>query len=154
MGARAGTDVPRIASPSPPARSRAVLLATFDVPVLDAATTFAVDAAVEAGQPLLVVNVVGGRFYPAAGMPIPYSIVHEEVEASLDRPATLAASLGVRAERLRVLTPRPIDALIEVVRERDPAVVVVGADPERMPRRRYAKILRALRDRTQCLLWP
>ncbi len=131
-----------------------MLLATFDVPLLDDAAAFAVDAAVEAGQPLFVVNVVGGRFYPAAGMPVPYSIVHEEVEASLQRPATLAASLGVRTERLRLLTPRPVDALIEVVRERDPAVVVVGADPRRMPRRRYWKALRALRDRTSCLIWP
>lgn len=154
MSARAGTDVPRAVSPSPPARSRAVLLATFDVPVLDDATTFAVDAAVEAGHPLLVVNVVGGRFYPAAGMPVPYSIINEEVEASLERPATLAASLGVKAERLRVLTPRPVDALIEVIGERSPAMVVLGADPARMPRRRYAKTLRALRDRTPCLLWP
>ncbi len=154
MPTRAGTDIPRPATGARATPSRPVLLATFDVPIVDDAASFAVDSAVETGQPLIVLNVVGGRYFPAPGMPVPYSIVHEEVEASLRRPAALAASLGVRAERLRVLTPRPVEALIEVIGERAPAVVVVGADPERMPRRRYAKALRALRDRTPCLLWP
>jgi hypothetical protein len=154
VGARAGTDVPLLVARLPDGGSRPVLLATFDVPIVEDASSFAVDTAVETGRQLVVVNIVGGRYFPAPGVPVPYSVVHEEVEASLARPATLAASLGVRAERLRVLTPRPVKALIEVIGERSPAVVVLGADPARMPRRRYAKALRALRERTPCLLWP
>ena len=38
--------------------SRPVILATFDVPVRPDAAAFAVDSAVESGQPLLLVNVV------------------------------------------------------------------------------------------------
>ena len=124
------------------------------MPVVEDAASFAVASAVETGRPLIVVNVVGGRYFPSPGMPLPYAIVDEQVEASLTAPTRLAASLGVRAERLRVLTPRPVEALIEVVAEQRPSLVVLGADPGKMPRRRYAKALRALRDRTPCLLWP
>lgn len=154
MTLRAGTDVPLRAPPSRAARSGPVLLATFDVPVTDEAAAFAVDTAVETGKPLLVVNVVGGQYFPTPGVPIPYSVRHDEVEDSLAQPAALAVSLGVQAERLRVLTPRPIPALVEIVSERRPSIVVVGADPGRMSRRRYAKALRALDERTTCLLWP
>ena len=48
--------------------SRPVMLVTFDVPVRTDAATFAVDSAVESGQPLLLVNmthVVGYLFLRA-----------------------------------------------------------------------------------------
>ena len=88
------------------------------MPLLEEAAGLAVDAAVENGRPLLVANVIGGRYYPLPGMPVPEAIVLEEVEASLRAPSQLAAALGVRTERIRVLTPRPIAALVELVGER------------------------------------
>jgi nucleotide-binding universal stress UspA family protein len=139
---------------APPTRARPVLLATFDVAVLDQAAALAVDSSVENGQPLVVVNVIGGRFFPTPGVPVPEPIVLDEVEASLRAPAQLAASLGVRAERLRVLTPRPVEALIELVAEREPGLLVIGADPSKMPKRRYARALSRIRERTACLVWP
>jgi nucleotide-binding universal stress UspA family protein len=131
-----------------------VLLVTLDVPIVDAAATLAVEAAVEAGRPLVVANVVGGHYLPAPGIPLPTAVVAEDVEASLRMPAELAASLGVATERLRVLTPRPVAALVELAHEREAGLVVLGADPSRVPRRRYAKVVRALHERTTALVWP
>ncbi len=154
MSSRAGTDRPLAGLRAPGPGARPVLLVTFDVPLLDHAAELAVDAAVENGQPLLIANVIGGRYYPMPGMPLPEAIVREDVEASLRAPARLAASLGVVAERLRVLTPRPVEALVELVAERAPGLVVLGADPDRMRRRQHGKALRAVRERTTCLVWP
>jgi hypothetical protein len=154
MGARAGVDRPAAPVVAPGAGSRPILLVTFDVPLLAEASALAVDAAVENGQPLVVANVIGGRYFPMPGMPVPDAIVRADVEESLREPTRLAVALGVRTERLRVLTPRPVEALVELVSERRPGLVVVGADPERMRRRLHARALRALRERTRCLVWP
>ena len=132
--------------------SRPVLLATFDVPLTTDSIRLAVESAVEAGRPLVVVNVVGGRFFPIPGAPLD-AIVTPEVEASLRDPAELAVALGVATERLRVLTPRPIEALVELVAERRPSLVVLGPDPARLRRRFWEKAKRRLRERTSCLVW-
>lgn len=133
--------------------ARPVMLATLDVPVAPDAARVAVDSAVESGQPLLVVNVVARPFLPAvhAGWDTPSE---PEVEESLRAPAELAASLGVAAERLRVLSPHPIDALVELVQEREPGLLVLGADPNRLRKRFRAKVERRVRERTTCLVWP
>jgi len=135
-------------------RSRPVLLATIDVPFDPAATMAAVDAAIESGHGLIVANVVE---LP----PLPLSVVMgydqldytEEMERSLSEPAHLAASFGVPAERLRVRSPRPVEALLEVARERQPGLLVFGPDRARLSKRRYARAARAVRDGATCLLW-
>jgi len=149
----------RTAPPAPAQRyesgaSRPVLLTTFDVPILPDAATLAVDAAVEAGRPLIVVNVIGGSFYPSHAAPAPTPIVRPEVEDSLRTPAELAASLGVTTERLRVLSPHPIEALVELVEERRPGLLVIGSDPERLGRRFRKKLGRRVDEKTSCLVWP
>jgi nucleotide-binding universal stress UspA family protein len=100
------------------------------------------------------VNLIGGTFFPSNSAPAPTPVVTPEVEESLRAPAELAASLGVAAERLRVLSPRPLEALVEIVGEREPGLLVLGSDPSRMRRRRYEKIVRRIHDRTSCLVWP
>jgi nucleotide-binding universal stress UspA family protein len=130
------------------------MLATFDVPFDPRAVTLAVDAAVEAGQPLLVANVVE---LP----PLPMSIVMgydqleytPQMDASMRAPAELAASLGVVVERIRVKTLRPVEALLQVVKERRPGLLVFGPDRAIMSRRRYLKAARAVRDEATCLVW-
>ena len=148
----------RIAPPTSPERagnaSRPVLLTTFDVPILDDAAAVAVDAAVETGRPLIVVNVIGGAFYPSHSAPPPAPVVLPEVEESLRAPAELAASFGVVTERLRVLSPRPIEALVELVDERRPGLLVIGADPSRLRRRFLSKLDRRVHEKTSCLVWP
>jgi nucleotide-binding universal stress UspA family protein len=97
---------------------RPVLLATLGVPFEPAAAAFAVDAAVESGQPLLVVNVVE---LPPLGMSVNMGYdqlpENEDDARALRAPAQLAQSLGVPVERLRVKSPRPVAALLELTAE-------------------------------------
>lgn len=131
---------------------RPVLLATLDVPFAEDATEFAVDAAVESGKPLILLNV-------AEVLPTTYTVLgwgyveREELQDALRKPAELAQSLAVRVERLRVVSPHPVDALLEVVAERDPALLVFGPDRTQLSRRRYRKAERAVRERAACLVW-
>jgi hypothetical protein len=132
-----------------------VLLATLDVPLTAEASVLAIDTAVENGQPLLVVNVVAASFFTlVANTPVADPIVEPDVEESLRAPTRLGSSLGVEVERLRVVTPRKIDALVELVGERRPGLLVFGADPQRMRGRRYRRALDRLHARTACLVWP
>jgi hypothetical protein len=71
----------------------------------------------------------------------------------LCKPAELAQSLAVRVERLRVCSPHPIDALLEVAAERNPAILVFGPDRGHLPSRRYRRAERAVRERASCLVW-
>jgi nucleotide-binding universal stress UspA family protein len=135
-----------------PSAGRPVLLATLDVPFSEEATAFAVDSAVESGQPLVIVNVA--EVLPTAYTFLGYGYVErEKLQDALRKPAELAHSLAVQVERLRVCSPHPVDALLEVVAERDPAVLVFGPDRRHLPARRYRRAERAVRERTSCLVW-
>jgi nucleotide-binding universal stress UspA family protein len=132
--------------------NRPVLLATLDVPFADEAIAFAVDSAVENGQPLIVVNA-------AEIPPTPWSLLgygyieREELQDELRKPAELAQSLAVLVERLRVCSPHPIDALLELVAERRPGLLVFGPDSSRLKPRRYRRAAKRIRDRSTCLVW-
>ena len=133
-------------------RGRPVLLATLDVPYAEEAVSFAVDAAVENGQPLLFVNAA--EVLPTAFSLLGYGYVErDDLQEALDEPVKLAVSLAVQVERLRVCSPHPIDALLEVVAERDPGVLVFGPDPRHLSGRRYRRAERAVRKRASCLVW-
>jgi hypothetical protein len=132
---------------------RPVLLATMGAPFDLEAAAVAVDAAVESGEPLIVANVV--ELLP---LPLSSMLGHDHIESDEDAdalraPAELARSLGVAVERLRVRSPRPVDALLELVAERDPALLVFGPDRARLPARRYRKAAKAVRERATCLVW-
>jgi nucleotide-binding universal stress UspA family protein len=132
--------------------ARPVLLATLDVPFSEEAMAFAVDAAVENGQPLVLVNAA--EVLPTTYTVLGYGYVEkEELQEALRKPAELARSLAVSVERLRVCSPHPVDALLEVVAERDPGVLVFGPDPRHLSRRRYRRAERAVRKRASCLVW-
>jgi nucleotide-binding universal stress UspA family protein len=133
---------------------RPVLLATLGVPFEPEASAFAVDAAVETGEPLIVANVVE---LPPLGMSVAMGYDQlpdppEEAEA-LRAPAELAHSLGAKVERLRVRSPRPVEALLQLTAERGPGLLVFGPDRTRLKRRTYRKAATALRRRASCLVW-
>ena len=133
--------------------TRPIMLATLEVPFDADAAAFAVDTAVEAGQPLIVANVVELLLAPcslALGYDRPES--PEDTEA-LRAPAVLAHSLGVKVERLRVRSPHPIDALLEVVAEWSPGILVFGPDRSALKPRLYRKAVRKIRDQAPCLVW-
>lgn len=129
------------------------MLVTFDVPVREDAASLAVDTAVESGQPLVVVNLVELSIRPMTSSWGSEVVVLDDVEASLRAPAELAASLAVRVERLRVVSPRPLTALFELVGERTPGLLVVGAEVRRMGLRAYRKASSKIRETAPCLVW-
>jgi nucleotide-binding universal stress UspA family protein len=125
------------------------MMAPFD----PRAASFAVEAAVESGQPLIVAVIV-----PLEPLPMSIALRYDQIDSPADAesflaPAELAHSLGVRVERLRIRSPRPIEALIELVAERQPGLLVFGSDRSRLSTRRYRKAVKALRERVTCLVW-
>jgi nucleotide-binding universal stress UspA family protein len=131
---------------------RPVLLATLDVPFSEEATAFAVDTAVENGKPLVVVNAAEVLVTAYALLGYGY-VERDDLQEALRKPAELAHSLAVRVERLRVCSPHPVDALLEVAAERNPAILVFGPDRAHLPSRRYRRAERAVRERASCLVW-
>lgn len=133
---------------------RPVLLATIDAPFDEEAATFAVESALECGQPLIVANVLQIPLAPlcvAMGYgPLDPS---EEDAASLRAPAELAHSFGVNLERLRVLSPHPIDALLELVNERKPGLLVFAPDRAAVKPRVYRKAAKRITAKANCLVW-
>jgi hypothetical protein len=137
-----------------PARGRPILLATLEAPFDEAAAAFAVDAAVECGQPLIVADIVEIPLGPLClNMGYGTLDVAGDGGAGFAAPAELAHALGVEVERLRVRSPRPIAALLELVAEREPGLLVFGPDRSKLGRRRYRKAARAIRDRAACLVY-
>jgi hypothetical protein len=137
-----------------PAGERPVLLATIEVPFEEAAAAFAVDSAVECGQPLLVVNVHEIPLGPLCiGMGYGSLEPGEDEAAGLKAPAELAHALGVQIERLRVMSPHPVAALLELAAERRPGLLVFGPDRARLKPRRYRTAVRRIRDASPSLLW-
>ena len=133
--------------------SHPVMLVTFDVPFEPEATALAVDTAVESGQPLIIVNAAEVPLGPIS-LAMGYEYVGtQDVEDALREPAALAKALAVEVERLRLCSPRPIEALLELVAERRPGLLVVGPDRARMRKRTYAKLAKKIRARAACLVW-
>ena len=145
---------PAARDPGAAGRTRPVVLATLGVEFAPEAVELAVDAAVEAGRPLLVVNAVE---LPPLAMSVTMGYERLEdppkLDASLRTPAELAASLGVAVERLRVRSLRPVPALLELVVARDAGLLVFGPDPGRLRRWRFRRAVRTLREQAPCLVW-
>jgi nucleotide-binding universal stress UspA family protein len=136
------------------AGGRPVLLATLEVPFDDDAAAFAVDAAVECGQPLILVTVVEMPLGPMCVL-MGYGDLEprEEDAARFRAPAELAHTLGVEVERLRVRSPHPVDALLDVVAERAPGLLVFGPDRSQLKPRLFRKMVKKIRERVTCLVW-
>ena len=138
---------------APRGKSRPVVVATLEAPLTDEAARVGVDAAVETGQPLLVVNAVESLLAPC-GLVLGYDYVAPpDVEESLRSPAALAHSLGVRVERFCLRSPRPVEALLDLVLERGTGLLVVGPDRARIGRWRYRRAVRKIRAGAPCLVW-
>ncbi len=135
-----------------PDGARPVLLATLDVPFDEEAMAFAVDAAVENGQPLVVVNAA--QILPTTWALLGYGYIErDDLQHELLKPAQLAHSLAVHVERLRVCSPHPVDALLELVSERGPGLLVFGPDRAQLRRWTYARAAKRIRKRASCLVW-
>lgn len=142
--------------PGEPTRARPVVLATMSVRVDPSAERMALDSALEAGVPLVIVNLLPLRPYPTTfgllgpeGMTLP----HEEDLEAVRITAERSAALGVKTELLRVTSRRPVRALLEVVRERDAGLLVFGPDLSLTGRLRFRLTARRVRREADCLVW-
>jgi nucleotide-binding universal stress UspA family protein len=142
--------------PAEPTRARPVILATLSVRVDPSAERMAIDSALEAGVPLIIANLLQFKPYPATfallgpeGMNLPHEEDLDAVRATAER----AARLGVKTELLRVTTRRPLQALLEVVRERDAGLLVFGPDRRRTAAWRFRSVARRVRREAGCLVW-
>jgi hypothetical protein len=150
--------VRRDTRPAVPPRGRGepILLATFSgAPPHAAATELAVEAAFETGATLLLADVVvrPRRRKRRRGSTV-------VALAPGFRPAVERAfDLGVRVERMRVAQARPAAALVRIVYEHRPALVVFAPDPAAFgrwqwhKRRRFRRLVAALEHDAPCLLW-
>ena len=137
------------------AGGRPVLLATIGVPLDGTATSFALDAAVEGGRSLILANLT--RLEPLwLSVRLGYDALEEltpEVAGSMRRAASAALAFGIRVERLRVRSPRPITALLELIAERGAGILVFGPDRAALGIRRYRRSVQRIRDADPCLVW-
>jgi Universal stress protein family len=138
-------------------RSRAspVLLATLAVRIDLRAEAMAIDSALETGARLIVANMLELPPYPLTFMLAPEyaTLPHEEDLGAVRGTAERAAASGVRTELLRVTSPRPVRALLELVSERGAGLLVFGPDRSVTPRLRFRAAARRVRRDAACLVW-
>jgi len=116
-----------------------VLLATFDVPFDEAAAGFAVDAAVDSGGALIVANVVE---LP----PLPLSVImgYDMLDYSEEMaPPSSVLCSGRRRSASPSSDPseelRRTEALVEVAKEREVRMLVLGPDRQKVSPRLYKR---------------
>jgi len=127
---------------------RPVLLATLSVRIEPAAERVAIESALEANVPLIVVNLMSP--FPCATTMIR---LQEDLEA-IRRTAARASALGVPTELLmRVPAWRPLRTLLTLARERDVGLFVLGPDRGHASPGRLRRATRAVRDELDCLVW-
>jgi hypothetical protein len=139
-----------------PTRARPVVLATMAVRFHPSAERMALDSALEAGVPLLLVNLVPLPLYVRTMVlvgPEGTTFPHEEALDEVRETAQRAVRLGVETELLRVRTRHPALALLEVVRERDAGLLVFGPDVSGLDRLRFRMAARRVRREADCLVW-
>ena len=137
-------------------RKRPVVLGTLSVRVDPSAERMAIDSAIEACVPLVIANILQLRPMPttlALVGPEGLNLPHEEDLDAVRATAARAAALGVETELLRVTTRHPINALLEVVRERNAGLLVFGPDIRLTGRLRFRRAARRLRREAGCLIW-
>ena len=125
---------------------RPVVLATLSVRVDPSAERMAIESALEAGVPLILVNLLRMRDYPTTigllGLAAT-TLPHEEDLDAVRSMAKRAAELGIKTELLRVTSRRPVVALLQLLHERDAGLLVFGPDLRRTSRRRFDRSLAA-----------
>lgn len=136
-------------------RGRPVLLATLAARIDPAAERMAIETARETDARLLIANVVYLPPYRASlgllgpsGAVLPHEDDRDEVRATADR----AAAEHVQVDLLRVFSPHPVRALVQIVGERDVGLLILGPDPSRVKRRLVRRAVRAVRH-SDCLVW-
>lgn len=138
--------------------ARLVMLATLSVRVDPAAERMAIESALDsdpAHPRLVLANMLWLPPHPATLMLAREhaTLPHEEDLDAVRETARRAAARGIETELLRISSRRPLAALIELVHERRPGLVVLGPDPRRTPRWWLRLAARRVRRQADCLVW-
>jgi nucleotide-binding universal stress UspA family protein len=138
---------------TPPGRP--VVLATLSVRIDPKAEQLAIDSALEVSARLIIANMLTLPPYPATLMLARefVTLPHEEDLDAVRETARRAAARGLDTELLRITSRRPLAALIELIRERDAGLVVLGPDVRRTPRLQLWLAARRVRRQVGCLVW-
>ena len=131
-----------------------VVLGTLSSRVEPEAERVAIESAVENGVPLLVVNAMPMPHCPRALVfagPGALTFPHEEDYDAVRATAQRAASWGLKVEHLRVTSPRPAKALVQIANERGAGLLVLG--PKRKGIFRFWRAAREVRRSAACLVW-
>jgi nucleotide-binding universal stress UspA family protein len=132
---------------------RPVVLATLAVPFEPEAFRIALQAAMESGVTLIVVDAVELPFWPQSIATRHADIELDEDRAKIKELVSQAAGLGVDVEHFRVRSPRPAEAVIQIATERRAGLLVFGPDPARLKPRFFSRVVKRIRKRVSCLLW-
>ena len=131
-----------------------VILGTLSSRIEPKAEALAIESAVENGVPLLVVNVMPMPMCPRtlvlAG-PGALTFPNEEDYEAVRATAQRAASWGLKVEHLRVTSPRPAKALVQIANERRAGLLVLG--PKRKGIFRFWRAAREVVRNANCLVW-
>jgi len=130
------------------------VLGTLSSRVEPEAERIAIESAVENGVPLLVVNVVPMAACPRAlalAGPKALSCPHREDYEAVRATAQRAASWGLKVQHLRVTSPRPAKALVQIANERGAGLLVLG--PKRKGIFRFWRAAREVVRNANCLVW-
>jgi hypothetical protein len=132
-----------------------VLLGTLSVRVDPRAEEMAIESASEASVNLIVANMLTLPPYPLTVMLAHEyaTLPHEEDLEAIRATASRAATRGIRTELLRISSPRPVTALLELAHEREAGLLVFGPDVSLTPRRRFRRAARRVRREAECLVW-
>lgn len=132
-----------------------VLLATLSVRIDAEAEAMAIESALQAAVPLILANL--STFHPGRLTSVlarEYAVLpHEEDLDAVRQTAARAAARGVATELLRISSPRPIEAMLELARERRVGLLVFGPERSRLPAWRFRRAARAIRRQATCLVW-
>lgn len=135
--------------------ARPVLLGTLSVRVDPSAERMAFETALEVGARLILANMLTLPPYPCTVVLAREfaTLPHEEDLDAVRATAQRAAGLGIPTELLRVSSPRPLTALIELAQDREAGLLVFGPDRSRISRRRFRAAVRAIQRGAPCLVW-
>jgi nucleotide-binding universal stress UspA family protein len=154
LGAGEGLTSHGLATEQHSPRGPVVLATLASRPNLEAEDA-AIEAALEAATPLVIVNAVVLPAFPLTLRLVGVSgAIRPEDEdlAAVRASAERAASLGVPVEHLRVASRHPTAALSAVAKERRAALLVFGPDPARIGMRKFRSAARKIRKHADCLV--
>ena len=105
---------PAVGAETPPTRVRPVVLATLSVRPDPSAERMAIDSALEAGAPLILVNLLKLRNYPTTIALLgaeATTIPHEEDLDAVRATAARAAQLGISTKTVETYKARALEKL-------------------------------------------